>query len=377
MVTKESIEEQLRDINYNYQGWGRTEICELPGVIMPDEKIFECVNGIYEGGFALLVATNFRLLLIDKKPLNYLTVEDLRFDMISEIDYSHRLLGARIDISTGLKNLRFLSFNQPRLRKLINHVQDAMAEAKKKQSEHEEGQKSHLEQINQQLQAYLLAQHQQQQNIQQQIESNDRPQVNAEPIRPTSELADYLYAQSLLAQHQAQHNNDQGQSGPVAMGAVASQNPDNGTAADTVTPVAATPGAAAVSVAPQMTSADLYQEGVNEVFGKRTQTPAQAESAVRPSDGGAAVSSSPPSSPPSLSSQQAQALSPLHMAARAAQHVLEVNPNPIKIAHAKLPLAMRNKKFGRPSFHAHSQADTVQEEDMPPTAPSKIATVHS
>ena len=163
MVTRESVEQQLKKIGFNYHGWGRTEISELPNIILPDEEIYECVNGFYEGGFALLIATNVRVVLVDKKPLKYLTVEDLRFDMINEIDYSHRLLMAQISISTGSKTLKFVSMNQPRLRKLIGHVQHSMAENKKKQEEHSEDQKLHLEQINQQLQAYLLAQHQQQQ----------------------------------------------------------------------------------------------------------------------------------------------------------------------------------------------------------------------
>ncbi len=88
MVSKKSVEAQLKRIHFNYLAWGKTEIQELPNIILPEEHILECVNGMYEGGFALLVATDMRVLLIDKKPLNYLTVEDLRFDMISEIDLS-------------------------------------------------------------------------------------------------------------------------------------------------------------------------------------------------------------------------------------------------------------------------------------------------
>ena len=133
------------------------------------------VNGIYEGGFALLVATDVRVLLIDKKPLNYLTVEDLRFDMINEMDYNHRLLGAAISIATGNKNLKFRSYNQPRLRKLIGHVQHSMADIKRQQNTHQEGQNQHLEQINQQLQSYLMAQQQQQLQLQQQLSKLSRP----------------------------------------------------------------------------------------------------------------------------------------------------------------------------------------------------------
>ena len=117
MVSQKSIEEQLKRIGFNKFGWGRGEVNELHNIILPGEEIFECVNGTYEGGFALILASDVRVLLIDKKPLNYLTVEDMRFDMITEIDYSHRLLGANISISAGDKHLKFRSYNQPRLRK--------------------------------------------------------------------------------------------------------------------------------------------------------------------------------------------------------------------------------------------------------------------
>src|SRR5689334_21296733 len=92
MASLKSVEKQLKNIHFNTHAWGKAEISELPNILLDDEKIFECVNGTYEGGFALLVATNLRLLLVDKKPLKYLTVEDLRFDMINQIDYSHRLM---------------------------------------------------------------------------------------------------------------------------------------------------------------------------------------------------------------------------------------------------------------------------------------------
>lgn len=243
MVSAVSIEKQLKNIGFNTRGWGRTEARELKHIILPDEEIFECVNGFYEGGFAMLLATDVRVLLVDKKPLNYLTVEDLRFDMISEIDYNHRLLGAYIAISTGNKNLKFTTINQPRLRKLIGHVQSCMAEAKKKQSTHQEGQHQHLEQINQQLRSYLVAQYKQQQELNSQLqrvrarqESAASLPVKLEPIRPSPELSDYLLAQSLLAQHQAQ----------------------TGQTVDTD----------ALTAGPVNQTADIYSAGRQEVFGK-------------------------------------------------------------------------------------------------------------
>jgi hypothetical protein len=280
MVSQQSVSAQLKKIGVNQHAWGRVELKELHNIIIPDEEIFECVNGIYEGGFALLVATDVRVLLVDKKPFNYLTVEDLRFDMINEIDYNHRVIGAYVNISTGNRDLRFRSYNQPRLRKLIGHVQHCMAEAKKKQVSHQEGQNQHLEQINGHLQTYLVAQYRHQQELQRQLQEAQKSGASIaseEPPRPSPELSDYLLAQGLLARHQLE--------APMAVASTASGSSQN----------------------------DLYADGIREVFGNRPRQPVIAHS-------------------------------PLDL-------------NPLRIAYSKLPMALRNRKFGRPSLHAHSQAE--------------------
>ncbi len=317
MVSKKSVEAQLKRIHFNYLAWGKTEIQELPNIILPEEHILECVNGMYEGGFALLVATDMRVLLIDKKPLNYLTVEDLRFDMISEIDYSHRLFGARININTSSKSLRFTSYNQPRLRKLIEYVQHHMADLKKVQNGHQEDQKQHLEQINQQLQAYLIAQHQQQAQLMQQLQK--QPQAAAvvtipEPIKASPELADFLLAQRLM-QDQA----------PAVVQAKPIEQPERQEVPEAQV-IEAKPEPAKLQE-PNSQLADLYAEGMQEIFGRR-----QSEQV-----------------------EQAAAAVPQPAMATTAQpsHALEVNP--MSVAYSKLPMALRNRKFGRPSFHAHSQ----------------------
>lgn len=162
MISRKKLEEQLKRINFHYTGWGRSEVNELTNVLMSDEEIEECVNGYYEAGFALLVATKERVLLIDKKPLGYLTVEDLRFDMINELDLHHRLIGAQIRIASGSKTLFFTSLNQTRLRRLLHYVQARMVQIKKDAADHQQEQRQHLEEMNEQLRLYLMAAHKQQ-----------------------------------------------------------------------------------------------------------------------------------------------------------------------------------------------------------------------
>lgn len=164
MQTFQKVDEQLKRLNINYRVWGKAEAKELCNILRPDEVIEECTNGYYEAGFAMLLATKDRVLLVDKKPFNYLTVEDMRFDMITELDYSHRLIGAQIKINAGYKSLNFTSWNQLKLRRLMTYIQNRMSEIKLEQQQHQDEQKRHLEMMNKQLEMYLRLQqfHQQQ-----------------------------------------------------------------------------------------------------------------------------------------------------------------------------------------------------------------------
>lgn len=129
MVDIQEVDEQLKRLGYNFRYWGRNEIKELRRVLTDGEEIKHCVNGHYQGGFAMLVSTSHRLLLIDRKPM-YLTIEAIWYDKIGQIDFNHRLLNASICISTPNKQLDFTTWNNNNLHELLIYVQEKMAEAK-------------------------------------------------------------------------------------------------------------------------------------------------------------------------------------------------------------------------------------------------------
>ncbi|MDB5183317.1 MAG: hypothetical protein JWO47_1101 [Candidatus Saccharibacteria bacterium] len=129
MVQMQIIEDQLAAIGADFHFWGRAEKRELRNILVEGEIINHCLNGRYEGGFAMLCATDRRLLLIDKKPL-YLTLEDIRYDMISEVDFSHRLMDATMKICTVNKTVSFTSFHNTTLRELTAYLQDRVMETR-------------------------------------------------------------------------------------------------------------------------------------------------------------------------------------------------------------------------------------------------------
>ena len=122
MITLQEVEKQLEAIGANSRFWGRAEIVELQHILIPGEQIQSLINGRYHGGFATFVTTDQRLLLVDKK-LFFLTVEDMRYDMIAEVDFSAQLLSGTIQVCTPTKNLTFTTFKPQALRQVASYIQ--------------------------------------------------------------------------------------------------------------------------------------------------------------------------------------------------------------------------------------------------------------
>jgi hypothetical protein len=83
MVHMSIIEARLSKLGFKTSYWFRPEISELQHILMDNEQIVGAVAGRYFGGFALLSLQTAGFYLIDKK-IPYLSVEDIRYDMISQ-----------------------------------------------------------------------------------------------------------------------------------------------------------------------------------------------------------------------------------------------------------------------------------------------------
>ena len=123
MVTLQEVEYRLAKVGLHNRYWGKPELRELTHIIMSDEQIVGAVNGRYEGGFALLVATDRRVLLVDKKPI-FLNMLDIGYATISDIRYTAKLIDATVWIRTSNKSFSFTSMRQKHLRQLASHLQE-------------------------------------------------------------------------------------------------------------------------------------------------------------------------------------------------------------------------------------------------------------
>lgn len=134
MIDLFKVDRQLAKVGLKNKFFGRPEVRELCHILTPNEVIRHAVMGHYDGGFALIVATDHRVLLVDKK-VWFLTMEDIRYDMVAEVDFCSRLLDATISIVTFNKTLVFNSWHKLSLRQLAKFVQQRVTEIRHLEAE--------------------------------------------------------------------------------------------------------------------------------------------------------------------------------------------------------------------------------------------------
>lgn len=86
MPTLEQVQEQIKKLDSMSSFLARKEIKELPKILQPTENVELLIQGQYNGGTGVLVATNSRLIFIDKGFFS-LKVEDFGYDKITSVQY--------------------------------------------------------------------------------------------------------------------------------------------------------------------------------------------------------------------------------------------------------------------------------------------------
>lgn len=122
MTTQHSLNRQLKSLRLRFKFFGRSESRELQRILNPEEQIMECAYGFYQGGSGLLVATDQRLLLVDKRPF-YLNLEEIDYREINKLSFTPSWVQASIYVKAGMRVLHFKSFSDARLRRLNEYIE--------------------------------------------------------------------------------------------------------------------------------------------------------------------------------------------------------------------------------------------------------------
>ncbi len=93
----------------------------LPHLIREDEHIEGTVYGRYSDGRGVLVATNQRILFLDKKPL-FMHRDDITFNIVSGISRTRVGPIGTVTLRTREGNYKIRTFNQKNAKNFVDYV---------------------------------------------------------------------------------------------------------------------------------------------------------------------------------------------------------------------------------------------------------------
>jgi hypothetical protein len=82
----------------------------LPAIIHPDEEIGGVVYGHHPEGFAMLVATDRRIIFLDKKPM-FEVEDEVTYDVVSGVSIGHAGFGSTVVLHTRIKDYPIRTYN--------------------------------------------------------------------------------------------------------------------------------------------------------------------------------------------------------------------------------------------------------------------------
>lgn len=128
----DEIKDQLEKLDINPTFFARKEIRELPNVLSEDEKIVYLVEGRNKTTthHIVLVATDRRLVFIDKEVFYGLKVEDFSYDKVTSIQYEKEFMLASIDIIVSGEILEIDGVGKYEAELFCEKVRDFMARPK-------------------------------------------------------------------------------------------------------------------------------------------------------------------------------------------------------------------------------------------------------
>ncbi len=97
MATLADVRFQMRMLGYGGFLLSRGEVRELPSLLREGEKIEQAIYGGYEGGFGMMVATNHRLMFIDRR-FFHKHISEIPYPAISAVELDTNAIRGSVTI---------------------------------------------------------------------------------------------------------------------------------------------------------------------------------------------------------------------------------------------------------------------------------------
>ena len=122
MANTLEVRKQLDAAGFKNKYWGWSAIHQLPMLLEDGEVIQRCVSGLYSDGYAIMLATDRRVLFLDKKIMSF-RAEDIRYEMVSEVEHYLGPVGAKLRIHCLSKSFEIKSLHHDAVQTFAIYVE--------------------------------------------------------------------------------------------------------------------------------------------------------------------------------------------------------------------------------------------------------------
>jgi hypothetical protein len=105
------VRQDLKRLGASTYGVRRFGSKYLPKIIHPDEYIGGIVYGFNEEGSVMLVATDRRVVFLNKKPL-FFNEEEMTYDIVGGVSFGHAGLASTIILHTRMRDYKIKTLNE-------------------------------------------------------------------------------------------------------------------------------------------------------------------------------------------------------------------------------------------------------------------------
>jgi hypothetical protein len=121
----ENIIMQLHDLGVSRYGLQSAESSHLPKIIHKNEKLKAVSYGHYEVGFTMLVATNKRILHLDRKPF-FVNIDDIPYDSVIGASLQKSSFRSTLVLKTKNKDYQLQTFNETCGNNFVQHIESEL-----------------------------------------------------------------------------------------------------------------------------------------------------------------------------------------------------------------------------------------------------------
>lgn len=94
----------------------------LHKIIHHEEQIGGIAFGHHESGYCMLIATNRRVIFLDKKPF-FANVDDITYDVVSGVTFGHAGFGSTLTLHTRIKDIKLMTINDTSAKIFVDYVE--------------------------------------------------------------------------------------------------------------------------------------------------------------------------------------------------------------------------------------------------------------